>query len=292
MKFQPVTHRGSGISLAVALILLVVGIWLTNLMRQQPPSGLQFWSGLFALTSYGIALFFFYQAYALFRLAYFLTRNGLRIRYGAVTERIPIENITNIIPASDTTIPARQFLGIDLPYWWVGTWSNVGFYSTVKPDRALRVQTEQRDFLVSPSDTAAFMEAWQRRQTLGPTQAWLQETRLWPFFNLPLWTDPLAWRLILGALLVWLILVGSTLSAYPNWPVNIPIGTDPQRQVTTIVPREQFLWLPGIGGAIFLINLVLGIIWHRKERLAAYLIWFLAILVQIGLWVGLRMLVG
>jgi hypothetical protein len=52
------------------------------------------------------------------------------------------------------------------------------------------------------------------------------------------------------------------------------------------------LWLPGVGGAILLINLILGIIWHQKERLAAYLIWFLAILVQSGLWVGLRMLVG
>jgi len=46
------------------------------------------------------------------------------------------------------------------------------------------------------------------------------------------------------------------------------------------------------GPAIFLLNLVLGLFLYKKDRMLTALLWFLAAVVQIGLWLGVRLVVG
>lgn len=293
MVFRAISsYQSSGICLAIALLFSSLGVWLIQGLPEQPISAAFFWTGFFSLVCLGLALYCLYLAFAFFQLSYIFDRNGLQIRWGGLTRRIPIQEIVSIMPADTVPLPAKKCLKLPLPNWWVGTWDKVSFYTTTTLPRSLVVRTTQGDIVISPKDPQAFINAWQLRIPLGPTQVWSHEILRWPFLNLPLWFDPLAWRLGGGAILLYLILLGATLTTYPTWPSTIPIGFNTFGQADVIANREQVVWFLGGGGIILLLNLILGASWYQKERLAAYLLWLIAILVQISLWITIRVIAG
>jgi len=292
MAFRPAAHKGGWICLGLGLGFSLVGGWFVWSSSGRPLSAALFWGGFCALVSFGLAIYFFYRAFALFCLTYVVDRNGLQICCGGLTRRVPMAAITAFVPAGLVALWPKQFWRFKLPNWWIGTYHGVGFYNTAPLQRSLAAQTQQGTIVISPAEPQAFLKAWQLRLPLGPTQTWTSAAARWPFFDLPFWFDPLAWRLAGGAILLCLILVGATMTAYPTWPPSIPISFNTLGRASVVASREQVLWLPMFGVAVLALNLVLGAIWHQKERLAAYLLWFVALLAQIGVWVAIRAVVG
>lgn len=293
MMFRPAAHNGGWICLGGGLGFSLLGGWLAGTLPGHPVSGGLFWRGFFSLVSFGLAIYCFYLALALFRLAYFVSRNGLQIRWGGLTRRIPLGAISAIAPAGGEIASLRKrLLNVELPDWWVGRWQGVEFYNTIPAQQSLVAQTQQETVVISPADPQEFLRAWRLRIPLGPTQTWSSEVLRWPFFGLPFWFDPLAWRLAGGAVLLCLILIGATMTAYPTWPPSVPISFNAFGQTNAVASREQVLWFPVVGAGMLLLNLVLGAVWYQKERLAAYLLWAVASLAQIALWVGIRAVVG
>ena len=289
MTFRPLSpQRGAFPCLGIAAVLASLALWSAQSLNGLPASARLFWQGLFTAICFGGAIYFSYLAYAFWRLTYHLDRNGLQIRWGGVTRRIPIGHISEIAPAVEVSLPAKHWLGLRLPAWWVGAWQGVAFYSTAAPEQALVVRTAQGEVVISPVDPQTFIRAWRLRLPLGPTQRWTAEVSRWPLFNLPFWFDPLARRLGGGGVLIFLIVLGASLTAYPTWPPAIPIRANAFGQIVALASREQFLWLPVVGGMLLFFNLALGAVWYKRERLAAYLIWAMALLVQLGIWIALR----
>jgi hypothetical protein len=291
MNFRPILpHKYAAICLGIGLGLGVIGLGLARLLAGLPVSGWLFWLGLLTIVCFAAGVYFLYLAFAYFYLTYRLDRNGLQIRWGGVTQRVPIRCLTQIIPAGEVPLPAKQLHTLSLPDWWVGRWGQTHFYATTDAAHALVARTDTDDVVISPTDPEAFIRAWELRIPLGPTQTWSQEVVRWGVLNWPIWRDRLAWRLAGGAALVYAIVLGASLTAFPAWPDTIPLNLDSLGR--TIISKEQVLWLPRIGGMILGLNLILGIVWHKKEPLAAYLLWSVTIVVQIGLWVAIRTIIN
>ncbi len=290
--FKPVPHRGGWITLGLAVLFFALATAALCALRGRSVNGVTFWLALSSLTAYGLSLFFVYRSCALFQLQYYLDRNGLEIRRGSIIRRIPVGNITAIQPADELTTPARQIFGRPLPNWCILAWRNTVFQTTASLPESLAVQTDEAVYIISPQNAPEFMEAWQLRLPLGPTQRWQEETIRHSVWAHPLLRDNLGLRLIGGATLLTLILVGAVMIAYPGWPTAIPIQFDALGRSAGIAQRQQLLWIPVGGVIIFLFNLFLGLFFYKKDRVAAYLLWFVAMVLQIGLWIGVRMIVG
>ncbi len=288
--FTPKKYRGGWICLTIGGVLLAVAVYLATIAATRPVSIELFWTIIGVLTSAVLATIFLYRAIALFLLRFRLTRNGLKIRWGATTLRIPIAAIRAITPAP--AMPVCTVLGITLPRWWLCRREGMWLFATGAASESLVVKTAATEIYISPQNAEAFIRVWQKRVPLGTTQAWsfaIERRGVWAY---PLWFDRVARYLGLGALLLTLIMVGATFTRYSHLPPAIHLLSGAASASSAIVSREQLLWIPYGGIAILLLNGVLGILWHKKEPLATYLLWSLTIVVEIGLWAGFRMAVG
>jgi len=288
--FAPLPSAGKWVTVALAILFLGLAGWLGRLLPALPVAGRTFWLGATALLCAALGLHFLYRALTLFRLRYTITRNGVTIDWGAGVRRIPMGHITGI--ASAAGVPPHRPFGIPLPCWWPGRWRGVVYHATAPMHTSLAVETVTEKVVISPAGAEEFIRAWQVRASLGPTRRWLPGVERRSVFAHPLLTDAVGRRLLGGAALLSLILVGATMTAYPAWPPVIPIHFGALGQALTIADKQHLLWIPAGGALIFLFNAALGLLWYRRNRLAAYLLWFTAMLVQVGLWVGVRMVVG
>ncbi len=278
--------------MGATLFFLAGGSWAVAQMRGRPVSAGLFWPAMAALAAYGLTLGGGYRALALFRLRYFITRNGLEVDWGAAVRRIPLPAITAIVPAEEIDLPPRRIFGLLLPVWWPGRWRGAQYWATAPLNQAVAVQTETQTFVLSPADRAAFINAWQVRVPLGPTQDWAQGITRRGWGGYPLWQDRVIMRLGLGAISLAAILVGAVMTAYPAWPAAIPIRFNALGQAVSIANRQYLLGVALSGPLILLLNLGLGIILYKKDRMLTALLWFMAAVVQIGLWVGIRLALG
>ena len=292
-RFDASTRRISAICLAGGVILFALSLGTMIALRDNAVSAILFWMGLAALVGIFISAILIYRAIALFSLRYTLTRNGLDIRWGLFSHRIPIDQIKTMVPVTTDALPARRLLGaFTVPRWWLGRWRNAYFYAPTDTEKLVRVESDEAEIFASPIDADAFIAAWQARVPLGTTQHWHHEIIRHGFLRHQLWIDPLARRLVLGAIALTLVLVGGVFARYPSLPAQIPLQMTALGQSAALVARGQLLWLP-VGGVVLLVfNLLLGAAYYGKNRFAAYVLWFLAALVQIGLWVGVRLVLG
>lgn len=275
MKYQPpARYQRAAICASAALVLGAAGVMLAQRASGPVTSATMFWLGLVALIYFFVAGYLIFIAIAFVRLVYILDRNGLCIRWGAFTFRTPIESISAITPASDVTLPRKMLLGIPLPSWWPGTWRDVSFFAPL-PQQAIIARTGHSDIVISPKDPAGFIEAWQRRIPLGPTQQWTQAIITRPIFDLPYRYSLTARWWAGGAIIAYLILAGTVLTLMPA-AENLSAGWN---TVTGLLIIDAIL---------LVISLILGTLLFKREPMAAYLLWFTAILFQIGVFVAVQ----
>jgi hypothetical protein len=149
---------------------------------------------LFILGVGGLAL---YWALVAFRLHYHLNRNGLAIQWGLAQLLIPFENIERIIPGQMLATPPKfrglNLAGLRLGWAELTEFGRLKFLTTAALAESLLVVTPQQTYVISPRQPDHFVEAWQIRQALGPTQEWpVGLRRSWPF-SYSLLADPLTW---------------------------------------------------------------------------------------------------
>ncbi len=290
--FKPGTHRGGWICLGVGATLLAVAAGLVITFPGRPVSAALFWVGLAALVSIVAGGYALYRAATLFLLQYTISRNGLEVDWGVARLRVPMSQIETIAPLKNPPdLPERRLFGVPLPNWWLGRWRGVDFYAPAAGPSLVVETTSGGKIVLSPATGDALVAAWQLRLPLGATRHWRHEIIRRGWWGWPLWFDPLARWLGIGAVLLTLILVGAFFVIYPSLPAAIPIGQT-IGPGAAIASKRSLLWIPASGTAILLLNLLLGAIWYRKDRVATYLFWFLAMVVQVGLWLGVRMVVG
>jgi Bacterial PH domain len=305
MEFKTASYRSGLVGLLAAAALAAGAISLANTLfaggsigLRQPLAPLTLGLSVVLLLDLVVLLLLLYRAIAALRLHYRLDRNGLVIYWGGSRLIVPMERIEAVEPVADQAGARGEGLWSEL---WAGLLAGrarlagnrpAHLRTTLPLARSIAVLTPDGAYVVSPREPDAFIEAWRVRRPLGPTQHWREEEQRARFLSLPIWRDRLAWGLMaLGlaanlALQVYLALVFNQLSAI------LPFHFDALGRPDRLGDRAEILRLPQVALLLLAIDLILGLIVYRRERLAAYLIWGGGLILQLLIWGALRAIMG
>ena len=200
MTFQPYPTRSGLIFLSAALLAGAVAIVLIWLLPRPDD-----WAGVFQLflgllVVLGVTGLALYWTIVAFKLHYHLNRNGLAIQWGLAQQRIPFSSIKAIIPGRNigalTNFKGFNVAGLQVGRGEAADYGPVKIRTTADLGDSLLVVTTDQCYLISPRQPEAFVQAWQVRQSLGPTQQWsVGVYPSWPLDN-PILTDRLTWHVL------------------------------------------------------------------------------------------------
>lgn len=277
-----------GIAIIVALLLFDVGVFLG--LRHRPIDLLTFFGGLAIAVSLPVMALIVYRIISLRRSGYALDRNQLVIFWGATRHVVPTRLIERVVPGEEVS-PHFHIRGGHWPGLWVGSADvpEIGltlFNAAAPLPQQLFVITDMAAYAISPIDRDGFVEAFQTRKAMGPTQDVLQESLRPAFFNWPLWADRRAHTLALIAAALCAGLFAYLCLRYPALPARIPLHYDAAGAPDRMGGRSDVFILPAIGLLALGVNLIIGLPIYLRERVAGYLLAGGAILVQSMLWVA------
>jgi hypothetical protein len=291
MTFAPYPHRSGFIFLGLAVIFGGLAAFLVAQFPAPDNWPAIFQIGIGLLVSLVLLALALYWTLTAFQFTYHLNRNGVIIQWGLTQKLIPFNSIKAIIPGQNLPpIPKSRGLNIaGLQFGWteLSDYGPIEIHATAGQADSLLIVTPNRSYLVSPRSPDTFLKAWQVRQRLGPTQHWSAGIRRsWPL-NLPVLSDPVTWWLSGLALLTYLCLLGYLSIIFANLPQLIPIHYDAFGQADRIADKSALFILPAVGAIVLGVNTLLGGLIYRWERVAAYLLWGSAVVMQACLWVAL-----
>jgi hypothetical protein len=290
MTFQPYPTRANFILLGLAMLAGLVAVALLNLLPRQSELSHIFGLIVGILLMLGLMGLALYWSVVAAKLRYELNRNGLTIQWGAAQQLVPFESIQQIIPGRALSTPPAfvglNLAGLRLGWGKMADFGKLKFHTTAPPTESLFVVTPVQTYVISPSQPDQFLQAWQARQTLGPTQKWVSEIQWnWPLNN-PLLTDPLTWWLLGLAFVACLALFGYFSFTFAQLPRSLPIHFNSFGVPDRIADKSTLFNLPTVGLLVLVINTGLGILVYRWEKVGAYLLWGSALTLQICLWVA------
>jgi len=290
MEWQTDKRLGTafGLMILFALLLFDAGVFLA--VRTRPVDVVTFLGVAAILLTLPVVAIVAYWTFGLRRSGYALDRNHLVIHWGPTRHVVPTRLIEDVIPGENVS-PRIRFRGGRWPGLWVGSGDvpEIGltlFNATTPLARQVFVVTDMTAYAISPIDRDAFMEAIAGRKAMGPTQDVLQASIRPAFFDWPLWGDRLARRLVAAAFALCAGLFAFVCARYPELPSSIPLHFDPDGMTDRFGGRPEVFILPLIGLMAFGLNGALGVPAYRRERVAAYLLWGGALLVQLLVWVA------
>jgi hypothetical protein len=277
-----------GIAILITLLVFDTGVFLY--LRIRPVSLLTFLGGLtivLSLAGMGVVI---YWLIGLRRSGYALDRNQLTIFWGATRYSVPTRLIEQIIPG-DSVSSRIRFSGGRWPGLWVGSGHvpEIGltlFNASAPLDQQLFVITDLTAYAISPADREGFVQAFEARKAMGPTQDVLQESIRPAFFDWPLWSDRLARGLTIGAGALCAALFAYVCLKYPNLPASIPLHFDVAGVADRFGGPADVFILPLISLLAVSVNTLVGVPLYLRERVAAYVLWGGAILAQALVWVA------
>jgi len=282
---------GVGISLMVAIIMVDFGLVWLAVDRATSTGAINigtFIIGLAVLFSLGLLGLMGYWIYGLARSRYLLDRNALIIQWGPMEQTIPTGQIERVLTGDEIEGRIRLYGGI-WPGHHVGYGEVTGagpalFYGTVPPRQQIYVVTPGLTYGVSPADHEEFLESLHKRLEMGPTQIVEQSSKRPGVLNWAIWQDGLGLTLLAAGLLAILALIGLLCHQFPTLPLLVPIHFDAAGNPDRLVPRGQSFIIPLIGLLTLLVNGTLGGLAYPRERVASYLLWGGAVLVQVLVW--------
>lgn len=291
MSFRPYPTRSGLIALTLTTICAVAAIFLVNqLLLQNNPLKI-FTYSIWILLAVSLTGLAGYWAFIVFRLNYHLNRNGISIQWGLGRQLIPFKAIEQIISGQhlqslQPNVKAINIAGLRVGQIQHTDYGQLTFRNTAPLEQSLLIVTNQQAFMISPRQPQAFIEAWQVRRELGPTQNWTTHIqRNWPL-NLPLLADPLTWWLLGLAAVLCFALFGYIAWRYADLPIALPVHFNNLGRADRIAGKIVLFSLPAAGALVWLINGVLGILAYAREKIAAYFLWGSTITMQLCLWVA------
>ncbi len=283
---DPQTGLRVGVALIAAILFVVGGLlaWAFT----QPVTIWTFLAGLTVLVSLGVVGLLAYWISGLVRSGYALDRNALIITWGANEQVIPTSQIKRVVLGSELEGRVR-FRGARWPGYWMGYGEIEGlgpvlFYATVPPQRQILIVTEGLAYGISPEEHEGFLRTLQTRLEMGPTQLVEPASSGPTFVQWDFWRDWLGLGLLAGGLAAVLALFGLLCARFPSLPRLLPLHFDAVGDPDRLGQQGQIFFVPAIGLVVLLVNGGLGGGLYRRERLAAYLLWGGAVLVQVLLW--------
>lgn len=271
-----------------SIVVVTIGL-LFGLLISRPLNLISFLLGLLTIASAVLLAVLAYWTHGYYSLYYTLDRNVLKIRWTGFETVIPISEIQEVVEGQ--AVPG----GFSLPFLhWPGYCIGRGqagevdalYYATDLTHDPLLILTDQVGYVISPEDPEGFVQALELRQSLEPVRSSAPCVTASGLFRLSLWSDHLAQWLWLGSLVVNLALVAYLCAIYPNLDPVMPVHFDVSGQVDRVAPAIVVFFLPVIGWAVLIVNGLLGVWIHQKQRLATLFLWGGTGVVQGFLWLA------
>ena len=287
------TDRRIGMQTGILFIigLVVLDFVLIGVIGTQPISFTTFISVLTILASLPLVTLIVYQLIGLNRSGYSLDRNTLTISWGPIHQLVPTASIERIMLGHEVQGRIKKFRGWRWPGLAVGQAEvpEAGltlFYASAPRQQQLVIITPMLSYVISPTDIPGFIEAIKARYELGPTQNTPQTSIHPALFDWALWRERIAiWFEVLACGLCAALFAFMCLR-YPNLPKSLPLHYSLTGEADRFGSPAQLFILPVIGLIALLGNTAVGGLVYRRERMAAYVLWGGAILVQVLLWIG------
>ncbi|MDY6877606.1 MAG: PH domain-containing protein [Chloroflexota bacterium] len=288
MEWETRAIRGLGVGIGLMAAIILVDAGLIILATTRPLSIGTFIIGLAVLVSMGLLGLVGYWLHGLVRSGYSLDRNALVIHWGPTEQTIPTGQIERVFVGDDVEGHIRfhggMWPGHCVGYGEVPGVGAVLFYATVPPRRQVYVVTPGLTYGISPADRDGFLKALHKRLQMGPTQVVEQSSRRPGFLNWSIWQNRAGMALLAVGFLAVLALIGLLCFQFPTLPRMVPLHFDAAGDPDRLGLRGQIFILPLIGLLALLLNGALGWLVHQRERVAAYLLWGGAILIQMLVW--------
>ena len=297
MEWKNLPRLGTQVGIGFVVWLVILDVLLLWIATQLPVSIITFVLAVIVLVTVPLILLIIYWLVGLNRALYSLDRNMLTIRWGPVQQVIPMSSIHHVLHGSEIAGLVQRFRGGRWPGLWVGQAEVKGigptlFHASGGPDQQVIIVTPGLAYAISPDDLAGFVEAFDQRQKMGPTQPVEQVSIRPEIFDWPLWTDRLALGLVGAAVVGCLLLFSYTCWRFPELAPRIALHFDAAGVPDRFGLRAQVFFLPFIGLLSLGANLVVGLPVYLRDRVGAYLLWGGAIIVQILAWIAAVGIVG
>ena len=290
--FHPPRRSGTVFQAVLLIVFLAGSIWYFNRATgaQVEPG---FGANLLLFAAFSLPLpVIGYRLYSLLRSSYSLQTGSIRLVWGLRVEEIPLEEITWVRTERELgyrlPLPVLSWPGAVVGVRRVARKGKIEFMASRRRGLIL-VETDRRAFAISPEDPGAFLHALQRISEVGildPVQG--ESVRPTALVG-SVWERRLPRSLAAGTLVA---AVGFTLWVFfavdPQPELAYPLG-DTGRSVN----GSQLLLLPVLNGLFFLMDLLLGLFFFRREetRPLAYLLWLCSLMVSMFFFSAVALLI-
>lgn len=292
--FHPARRQGLLVHTGIALILLAGGggfFWLALQGEVGSRFMLLLMASVLLLAPVPLLI---YRAYALAQSSYRMDRDGIQLRWGLRAEDIPLPDVEWVRPA------AEMGFRLPLPFWrapgailGVRHIEGLGAVEFMAADirNMILIATPRRVYAISPSDLKGFERSFYRIIELGsltPIHAYSAQPVA---FIQRIWQDRVARTLIAaGFSLTGLLFL---LSAFViSARSSISLGFNANLIPFEPGPPERLLLLPVMGAFAYVLDVLAGMFYFRREaqRPVAYMMWAGCVLTPFLLLVGLAFL--
>jgi Bacterial PH domain/Domain of unknown function (DUF1648) len=285
VKWKPDLRTGLWVGAGIIVGLVLVDIGLVWRVVAGPVNGMTFVCALLSLLSLPAFAVIGYRIYSLTQLRYEFDRNQLVIHTAGSQQIIPTCSIDRLIDGRETDLQVRM-RGLTWPGFYMGQGHVVGvgltlFYAVHPPQQQMIVVTPTVAYGFSVPNVDEFVEVLATCQELGPSREVHQTSRESAHVRWRIWSDRWAQYTVLGGIILNLVLFGLLLFRYPRLPNLLPLHYDITGAVDRIGSRSDVFALPAIGLIVWVTNGFLGMALYRRERVASYIAWSGAAVVQI-----------
>lgn len=285
MKWKPDLRTGLWVGAGIVVVLVLVDIGLVWRVIAGPVNGMTFVCALLSLLSLPAFVVIGYRIYSLTQLRYEFDRNQLVIHTAGTQQIVPTCNIERLIDGRETGFKVRM-QSLTWPGFFVGRGHVEGigltlFYAVDPPQQQMIVVTPAVAYGFSVPNVDEFVEVLTTCQELGPSREVHQTSKESAHVRWRIWSDRWAQGTVLGGIILNLALFGLLLFRYPRLPNLLPLHYDVTGAVDRIAPRSDVFALPVIGLIVWVANGFLGMALFRRERVASYIAWSGAAIVQV-----------
>lgn len=285
MNWTPDRRKGLLIGLGWVLLLILIDGLLIWRIVGGPINGWTFIAAMLTLASLPAMALLVYWLYGLVRLRYEFDRNRLVIYTAAGEQIVPMGNVVQVIDGREGKLHVEMKSPVWPGYWLgTGTIQDVGltlFYAVTPPAEQAIIVTPSVAYGISVPDMETFKQVFAAALRMGPSVEMTQSSLRARYLNWPIWHDRLLQSLVLGGILINVLLFAVLTFRYPALPDSLPLHFDARGMVDRIAPRQEVFDLPTISLIVLVINGLIGAVLYRRQRIAAYLTWGGALVVQI-----------
>jgi len=283
--FRPPRRNGLIFHGVTVLVLGAAGGLVFASALRQPAGGFLVLLLLLALLLLAPLPWVIYRGLALTRAGYRLERDGLRLRWGLRGEDIPLPDIEWVRRPADLAaqlpLPRLRWPGALLGSVQVADLGPVEFMAS-GTENLLLIATPQRIYAISPENPNAFLRAYQETLEMGSLTPISSSSVLPAAYLSQVWANPLARGLLITGFLLNLVLFIAAGLIIPGRASTSPSG----------IPAAQLILLPILGALIYIVDLLTGLFFYRREEYSviAYIVWISAVVTAGLLLIGLILL--